>query len=138
MNSATKIGNIIPSPDQATDANWEVAAAADFNGDGNRDLLWYNQTTGKIVLWWMNSSVVRTTGQFTNPTSVGNNNWKVVAVGDYGKGAGGVYDAQDIVWQNDTSQRVVVWYMDKSGNRTNGTFITPDTIEDGWRLLGPR
>ncbi len=91
------------------DANWEVAAAADFNGDSHRDLLWYNQTSGKIVLWFMSSSVARITGQFTNPASIGNNDWSVLAVGDFGQGAGGPYDTQDVVWQNDTSKKVVVW-----------------------------
>ncbi len=138
MNGSAKIGNIIPAPDQAVDANWEVAGATDFNGDGNRDLLWYNQTTGKIVLWFMNASVQRITGQFTNPASVGNNNWKVLAVGDYGKGAGGVYDTQDVVWQNDTSKKIVVWFMDLAGNRTNGTFTTPDVLVGAWDLVGPR
>ncbi len=138
MNGAAKVGSIIPSPDQAVDANWEVAGAADFNGDGNRDLLWYNQTSGRIVLWFMNASVVRITGQFTNPSSVGNNNWRTVAVGDYGKGPGGVYDTNDIVWQNDTSKRVVVWFMDKAGNRTGGTFTTPDTLPGSYDVVGPR
>ena len=139
MNGATKTGNIIPSPDQAVDANWEVAAAADFNNDGARDLLWYNQTSGKIVLWFMNSFVVRVTGQFTNPSTVGNNNWRVLAVGDYGKGTGGLWDTNDILWQNDTSKRVVVWYMDQAGNRTFGTFTNPDTIVGPTGILvGPR
>ncbi len=138
MNGSTKVGNIVPSPDQAVDANWEVAAAADFDGDGNRDLLWYNQTSGKIVVWFMNASVQRITGQFTNPSSVGNNNWKVLAVGDYGRGPGGVYDTQDVVWQNDTSKKTVVWFMDLAGNRTSGTFTEPDTIVSGANLVGPR
>ena len=45
---------------------------------------------GKIVLWWMNGSVQRVTGGFTTPTNAGDNNWKVVASGDYGLGAGGL------------------------------------------------
>ncbi len=138
MNGRTKLGNIIPSPDQAVDVNWEVAAVADYNRDGSLDLLWYNQTSGKIVLWFMNSAVVRITGQFTNPATVGNNNWRVLAVGDFGKGPGGVYDTNDVIWQNDTSKRVVVWFMDLAGNRTSGTFITPDMLAFGWDLVGPR
>ena len=138
MNGSAKIGNIIPSPDQAVDANWEVAAAADFNGDGHRDLLWYNQTTGKIVLWFMNGSVQRITGQFTNPATVGNNNWKVLAAGDFGKGPGGLYDTQDVVWQNDTSKKIVVWFMDLAGNRTGGTFTSPDILFAWYTLAGPR
>ncbi len=138
MSGGAKLGNIIPSPDQAVDANWEVAAAADFDRDGNLDLLWYNQTSGKIVLWWMNAAVVRITGQFANPATVGNNNWRVLAVGDLGKGPGGTYDTQDVVWQNDTSKKVVVWFMDLAGNRTSGAFTTPDTLFAAWDLAGPR
>jgi len=137
MSGATKTGTIIPSPDQAVSANWEVAAAADFNGDFYRDLLWYNQTTGKIVIWYMNASVVRTAGTFTTPASVGNNNWRVVAVGDYGKGAGGSSQTNDIVWQNDNSLKVVVWHMDLAATRTSGEFTTPDTF-GGWPVVGPR
>jgi hypothetical protein len=86
----------------------------------------------------MDASVVRITGQFTNPATVGNNNWKVLAVGDYGKGPGGLYNTNDIVWQNDTSKKVVVWFMDLAGNRTGGTFTVPDTLMGGWDLVGPR
>jgi hypothetical protein len=138
MSGNAKVGNVIPSPDQAVNANWDVAAAADFNGDSHRDLLWYNQTTGKIVLWYMDGSVVRITGLFTTPSSVGNNNWRVRAVGDFGKGPGGVYDTQDIVWQNDTSKKIVVWHMDQAASRTGGVFITPDTLSGAYDLVGPR
>jgi hypothetical protein len=110
----------------------------DFDGDGHRDLLWYNQTTGKLVQWLMDAAVVRVAGRFTSPTGVGDRNWRALAAGDYGKGPGGLYDTNDIVWQNDTSKRVVVWHMDLAGNRTGGTFTSPDTLAGGWNLVGPR
>jgi hypothetical protein len=91
----------------------------------------------------MDASVVRTTGVFTTPDGVGNNNWRVVAVGDYGKGSNAgvypaAYDAQDIVWQNDTSKKVVVWHMDLAAHRTAGEFTTPDTVGTNWDVIGPR
>ena len=52
--------------------------------------------------------------------------------------AGGVYDTQDIVRQSDTSKKVLVWFMDLAGNRTGGTFTSPDTLANGWNLVGPR
>ncbi len=148
MNGTTKIGNIIPTPDQAVDANWIVVAALDYNNDGARDLLWYNYDSGRIVLWFMNASVVRITGQFTNPNAAGDANWKVFAGGDYGIGGGGTACTNDIVWRNFTSGKEVVWWMDFAGNRTNGSFTIPDspTIDpDGnptpatnWIVAGPR
>jgi hypothetical protein len=141
MNGTTKVGNIIPTPDQAVDPNWEIVAALDLNADGNTDFLWYNYSSGKIVYWWMDASVVRITGNFTNPANAGDFNWKVLAGGDYGVGPGGVANSNDIVWRNETSGNFVVWYMDTAGNRTWGTFTAPPApsgTPTDWIIVGPR
>ncbi len=140
------LGNIVPVPDQAADANWAIRGALDFNGDGRRDLLWYNSTSGKAVIWHMNAAVERISGAFTTPSNAGDNNWNIVAAGDYGKGpvTGGapapVFGAADIVWRNATSGRLVVWHMNFSGQRTAGVFTTPDSPSDALnvRIVGPR
>jgi hypothetical protein len=115
-------------------------AALDYDKDGDTDLLWYNSTSGKIVLWWMNASVQRVTGGFTTPTNAGDNNWKVVASGDYGVGAGGAAGTNDIVWRNDTSGKLVVWYMNTAGVRTDGVFTSPDSPSPAlsFTVVGPR
>ncbi len=148
LNGTTKVGNIVPSPDQAVNANWEVVAALDYNDDGNRDLLWYNYTSGKIVLWFMDASVVRINGTFTTPDAAGNNNWKVYAGGDYGLGTGGIGCSNDVVWRNATSGKAVVWFMDFAAARTAGEFTVPDaptadpdgnpTAATDWIVAGPR
>lgn len=141
MNGTTKVGEIVPVPDQAVDGNWEIVAALDFNNDTNTDFLWYNATSGKIVLWFMNASVARITGIFTNPPNAGDNNWKVLAAGDYGIGLGGICCTSDVVWRNETSGRFVVWQMDFAGNRTFGNFTTPLSPlpnPTDWTIAGPR
>ncbi len=147
LDGNTRVGAIVPTPDQAVDGNWEVVAALDYNKDGNRDLLWYNYTSGKIVVWYMDANVVRTAGAFTTPANAGDANWKVYAGGDFGVGAGGQFATNDIVWRNATSGRLVVWHMDSSGSRTVGLFTTPDsptsdpdgnpTAATDWALVGP-
>ncbi len=143
MNGAAKIGNIIPSPDQAVDANWIIVAAADYTNDGNTDFLWYNYTSGKIVTWYMNASVVRTSGQFTTPANAGDNNWKVLASSDYSRGyAPGTppYGTPDIVWRNETSGNQVVWHLDFNSTRVHGQFTNPtaNTPALDWTIVGPR
>jgi hypothetical protein len=141
LDGTSKSGTITPVPGQAVDANWQVVAAQDCNGDGNTDLLWYNVDSGKIVEWLMGADVHRTAGLFTNPPNAGANNWRLAAGGDFGVGPGGVADSGDLVWRNADSGRVVVWHMDFGGNRTAGTFTTPDSPTPNptaWTIVGPR
>ena len=140
MNGTAKVGNLTPSPDHAVDANWEVVAALDWNGDSFSDLLWYNASSGRIVLWFMDQNAVRITGQFTNPMAAGDNNWRVLAAGDYGVGPDAQVGTADIIWRNATSGRYVAWLMDRQGNRTSGLFTTPDapTTPLDWTIVGPK
>lgn len=103
---------------------------ADFNEDGNPDLLWMNTTSGNLVSWQM-AGVNRITGGFLDPPSIGNLNWKVVGTPNLDA------DPQpDILWRNDTSGRLVVWLMEGTQRRT-GLFLNPDQ-ESGldWRVVG--
>lgn len=140
LNGVTHEGTLTPSPDQAINANWAVVAALDYNGDGTIDLLWYNATSGKAVLWFMDAAVQRLSGQFTDPPNAGDNNWKIVASSDYGVGPGGIAGTADIVWRNASSGKFVVWYMDLAGRRSAGTFTTPDAPASplAWTVVGPR
>jgi hypothetical protein len=143
MNGTAKIGNIIPTPDQAVNSNWIIVAGADYNNDGATDFLWYNFTSGKIVTWYMNSSVVRITGQFTTPDAAGNNNWKVVASSDFSRNyvpGTPPLGSPDIVWRNETSGNQVVWHMDFNSTRVFGEFTKPtaNTPALDWVIVGPR
>jgi hypothetical protein len=134
-----RTGTVIPNPDQAVDANWEIVGARDYDYDGNVDFVWYNPVSGKIVIWYMDSSVVRITGNFTTPSNAGNNNWRVVATADYGRGTGGLWGTPDLLWRNATSGKLVVWHMGQGGVRTSGLFTTPDSAGDvAWQVVGPR
>ncbi len=136
-----KVGEIVPSPARPVHSNWELVATQDFDGDFNPDLLWYNVTSGRTVLWLMGGDLVRLWSGFTNPMGPVDNRWRAVAAGDFGAGPGGVAHTADIVWRNALSGRLVVWYLDRAGNRTAGTFTTPaepSPDPTSWSVSGPR
>jgi hypothetical protein len=145
MDGTNHVGALTPTPAAAVDANWAVVAAHDYDGDTNPDLLWYNATSGKAVLWLLDANLVRTTGRFTSPAQAGDSNWKVAASADFGPGAGpgGVLGAPDLVWRNETSGKFVIWFMDRAGVRTSGAFTNPDGLPAPalgafWEPVAPR
>jgi len=140
MNGTSRAGTSIPTPDQAVDGNWEIVAALDWNGDGYTDLLWYNPNSGKIVTWFLDGGYRRILGNFTTPSNAGNNNWRVVAGGDYGIGLNGRPGTFDLVWRNATSGKLVVWHLNQRGERTEGLFTTPQepTPALAWTVAGPK
>jgi hypothetical protein len=138
MNGHTRTASILPNPDHATGAGWVVAGTADFNGDGARDILWYNQTSGNLVIWYMNAALQRLWSAPTTPSSFGCCEWRVAAVGDFGKGRAGVLNSPDIVWQNHTTHDLVVWFMDFTGTRTWSASTTPANLGASALVTGPR
>lgn len=158
MSDNTWTADLIPTPDQAVDGNWAVVALLDYDGNGTTDLHWYNSTSGNNVHWWMDQNFVRTAGTFTTPPNAGNNNWRVVAAGDYGQGKLGAppVGAGDVIFRNETSGRIVGWIMDgvgaPTGNaRVEGLFacpvevggtcdptLPPNPAAVSWFIVGPR
>lgn len=82
--------------------SWEMAAVADFNGDGNPDILWQNVTTGERYLWFMSGTV------HYGDASLGivPPNWEIAAVADFN------HDGRpDILWVNRVTGSLYLWYM---------------------------
>lgn len=75
MNGATFVDSELLNPFDPT-SGWQVAAAADFNGDGQSDLV-FQHDIGSVQIWYMKGSngIDR---QFTNPVSPGDG-WTVMA-----------------------------------------------------------
>ena len=59
---------------------WQVVGVGDFNGDGNPDLVFQNQNTGRIVIWYMSGASYAGGAVVHTTVSPG---WKVVGVADY-------------------------------------------------------
>src|SRR5690242_2240603 len=58
------------------------AAEPDFNYDGKPDLVWQNQNSGQIGVWFMNGTSLIRISYFT-PARASDVNWKIVGTGDF-------------------------------------------------------
>jgi len=132
MQGASVAQEAVVEPAQPLGANWKPQGAADFDGDGQADILFRNDTSGALVVWLMEGTK-RRTGAFLSPSGLSDLNWTLAALVDL--------DADgktDLVWQNQSSGRIVTWLL--SGlTRTCGTYLSPHAPDGpGWRVAGPR
>jgi hypothetical protein len=115
--------SLIPVP------GWRVVATKDFNGDGHPDLLWQNDQTRQVVVWYMGGAQGNVMQAWMN-LSPGVPGWRVVAVADFdGDGH------PDLVWQHDQSRAVVVWYMTGAQGITRRDWKYASAAgAPGWRV----
>ncbi len=130
MDGVTRVGGAALVPSPIADLNWQVAGVADFNGDGQPDLLWRHQTTGQLAVWYMDG-VTRVGGAALVPSPIADLNWQVVGVADFNG------DGQpDLLWRHQTTGQLAVWYMD-GVTRVGGAALVPSPIADlNWQVAG--
>lgn len=101
------------------------APGGDFNGDGQQELIFVNQTTGEAIGWFMNgTNLVYTSGLW--PADPG---WNVVGTSDLtGDGLA------DLLWQHaDGRVRLFrMMYQSKIGEQTTGLNVA----DPNWRVAG--
>jgi hypothetical protein len=128
MNGATRISPSFFSPAQVPDTNWKIVGVADFNSDGQPDLVWQHQATGLIGVWFMNG-ISQASWSFFSPAQVPDTNWKIVGAADFDS------DGQpDLVWQHQATGELVVWYMNGS-SLSRWSYFSPSQMPDtNWKI----
>lgn len=109
-----------------TTPGWTLRGAADMNQDGIPDLLWQNDTDRTVTVWFMSGPEGTVyNGQATIGQTPG---WTLSATGDLNGDS-----VPDLLWQNDSSGEVTVWFM----GGTQGTTYQSQTVvasTPGWTL----
>ena len=102
-----------------------IGVGTDVNGDGRADIVWHNETTGAVVIWFLNANGTRSSSGFPGgaPPSV----WELSDVADV-NGDG----RADIVWHNGTTGAVVIWFLNANGTRSSSGF--PGGAPSPWEL----
>ncbi|MCW3095462.1 MAG: hypothetical protein JWL77_1080 [Chthonomonadaceae bacterium] len=126
--SGTDLAAISSSPivDTTPVSGWKVVGIGDFNGDGKSDLVFQNQTTNAIALWYMNGSHVQSGDSLAYIPPVG---WKVVGVGDFNADG-----ASDLVFQDQATGKIAIWFM-FGKNYLDGIVLTTIPFSN-WKAVG--
>lgn len=111
------------------DAAWRMAGVGDFNGDGDRDLVWQH-TDGSLAVWLMRSQKLMA-GWALQPGRVADANWQIAAVADVDRDG-----KPDLLWQHATTGQVSVWYMDGTKMRAGRIITGSQAIGPDWKLAG--
>jgi hypothetical protein len=116
------------------DSSWSVAEVADFNGDGDADLLWRN-TNGGLIEWTMRGSAITSSADITlhGSTLRPDASWSIAGAADFdGNGKA------DLLWRN-AGGELVSWLMNGSAISASadvtsgGSAVRPDA---SWSVAG--
>lgn len=103
---------------------WTMQASADFNGDGNADIVWQNNVTGDRSIWLMSDTTWG--GSFALLPNVALA-WSIAGAGDFNADG-----KPDLVWQNTTTGDRSIWFM--NGTTWDGTFALLPNVSPAWRI----
>ena len=129
QGTVTTAGSYL-TPSRFADTNWQIRALADFNGNRSTDVLWHNQVTGELYVWFLQGTVT-TAGAYLTPSRFADTNWQIRGSADFdGDGK------RDLLWHNQLSGDLYVWFM--SGTVVaSGTYLTPSRFADTqWQIRG--
>lgn len=103
---------------------WRSVGLGDFSGDGRLDVLFRDDATGRLQVWFMNGTTILGSANLPYSTDL---NWQVTAVSDF-SGDG----KPDLLFNHAVTGANVIWVM-------NGTaFVRQDRLPSSgldWRVV---
>ncbi len=105
MNGATVQSEIDFTIADVQTSNWQIAGVGDFDGDGNDDIFWHNDSTGENRIAFMNGTTAPTTTVYVN--QIPDTQWKVAGIGDFN-----LDGKDDVLWRHALNKRVWLYQMD--------------------------
>jgi hypothetical protein len=111
---------------------WSIAGAADLDGNGAPDLIWQEDATRRVAVWYMGGPQGNQLQYFAWLQASSTPGWSVVGMADLDGNS-----KPDLIWQNDSTRQVIVWYM---GGADGGQFQSLAWLQTsntpGWTVIG--
>ena len=101
-----------------------LIVSADFNGDGQTDILWQNSVTGECVVWLMAGANIGSSVSL----GIAPAGWQISGTGDFNKDG-----RTDILWRNGATGENRVWLM--SGT-TVTSIVSLNYMSTSWTVGG--
>jgi hypothetical protein len=120
-------GNAVTGAATLSNSNsWRIMSVADFNGDGQPDVIWQDPVSGLAQIWLMGGAQGTTVTAAVNLTA--SNTWRIVGTGDFNQDG-----HPDVLWQDPVSGTTQIWYLGGAqGNVvTNAVNLTGGNT---WRI----
>ena len=106
--------------------NWYIGAVADFDFDGNNDIVWHGPgCSGNNTMIWKMNGTTRVSDLPNGTISNVDNTWTLVGAQDFNSDL-----HPDLLWANKNQDRMVVWYLNGT---TFAGFTTSYTLPAGFR-----
>ena len=117
------------TPARADDPRWQIVGIADFDRNGQVDLLWQHSASGSLAVWLMDGLSIRD-GRLLTPSTPGDSAWHVAAVRDFDRDG-----YPDLLWER-TDGWLAIWFMTGTILR-DGVMLQPGRpAEPGWHVVG--
>ncbi|MEI6206533.1 MAG: FG-GAP-like repeat-containing protein [Desulfuromonadales bacterium] len=111
---------------QESNPAWTIVGQGDFDGDGLKDFVWQNSSTGQVYLMLMASPTAVKSGAIVYTES--NTSWNIVATGDL-NGDG----KSDLIWWNKNTGQVYAMLLNGTAVAGGGLIYTePNT---NWKIV---
>lgn len=104
----------------------QACPSHDVNGDSKADLIWRNDTTGRVNLWLLDGTRLIDVG---SPGTVADQQWQIVGIGDTDDNR-----TADLIWRNSATGRVNIWLLNGTTRMDVGSPGTVPNLQ--WQVVG--
>jgi hypothetical protein len=111
----------------AVSTDWVLVGLADVQGNGGKQLVWRSQSTGRVAIWFLNSSFqVGASVVVAAPPAA----WSLRGIGRFNGSSN-----DNLVWQNSVTGQVAIWTLNTNGTLNHATVISGQAASP-WGIFG--